>query len=1123
MSHFNWLHITDLHYGQPDQEYLWSNVREAFFEDLRKLHERTGPWNAVFFTGDLVFSGEQTEYDKLESEVLTRIWDELRQLGSGDAILLAVPGNHDLIRPNNNSQPDAALRQLLRDGGFDEIAKEFWKEPNGEYSSVVQNAFQTYKRWWNKALYRNVETLVDGILPGDFAATLLLPDKRIGVLGLNSTFLQLAPGNFQGRLVLDPRQVFAVCPDVGDWAEKHDACILLTHQGPAWLTNAARDDFREINPAGRFAVHLYGHMHENLLTASSEGGGPISVAWQSASLFGMEKFGEPPTIIRQHGYAVGRLTFSPDQTTVRCWPRIAIRDSSGWRCHADHARARLENDEGTASMAFRNTPAKRIDTNTSSEQLEETGVLEADVTEQVISIEAPLAISTLQKRIKTVPRCRLIAEGQHRAIRKEEQAQFEYFLRSKRVVVVVADWGLGKDGFLGVCLERLSPKESAVDVYRLRCEDAETVEQLLSAAASQFGISFQEFCALAVPLASPILILDEVGAALIEGPINGSFNRFIQSILDYCPNLSVVIVVRHVPDNYTPDVVALNPLDTPDVRTYLSNHSKDRGDFDQGDEWERIQRWSDGLPMHLDRLLDLLEFGTLTAILEDEGETAGTILELGEPVPRALREAVDTLAKAGDPISRRSFKMLKVLTVLAEGETLTSVKHFYPTEPFQFVNAKELSSLSLLGSSSETAFYSDLATARGRQLSRVETPKVLRVPRQVRDLVRSLITESEKSDIIHTSTELMFGRRWREGKIHLRTDRPSLSESANPELGNEHIVIRYLLAEALKRGIAQQVRRIARLGIGYCAQLKSRDRFRDLAITSGELVHLLEGSDYLPEFLEAASLYGTSLRMSSRQEEAIRIMEKALEHDESMNTDMKLSLHLNLALAHESEGHQAESVAAAKNVLELTPKDSASALQAEAVIAEATESGIELRKHLISLEQIARDKRYFVTANNIALVLARKEKDWKQSLRYQEKVLSGREDLYNRTRAVIDKVELLTQNNSISKLTTRDRTLLGAAYAYSYGQRMTGLFDRCHTVIWGLLTRENLLGQLIRLFRHSSFWWRIKGDERKESKYLHELDTVDVTAFRDSGLEIEIQYLLRRRDNSGGQGAKRDE
>ena len=56
---FNWLHLSDLHYGLGGQGPLWPNVRESFFKDLERVLPRIGTVHCVCFTGDLVQSGQK--------------------------------------------------------------------------------------------------------------------------------------------------------------------------------------------------------------------------------------------------------------------------------------------------------------------------------------------------------------------------------------------------------------------------------------------------------------------------------------------------------------------------------------------------------------------------------------------------------------------------------------------------------------------------------------------------------------------------------------------------------------------------------------------------------------------------------------------------------------------------------------------------------------------------------------------------------------------------------------------------------------------------------------------------------------------------------------------------------
>src|SRR5262245_44355167 len=99
MRKVSWLQLTDLHCGMKDQDHLWPNIRQAFFEDLEEMHAQTGPWSLVFFTGDLVQEGSSEEFKRLD-DVLEQIWQKFKQLGSSP-LLVPVPGNHDLCRPDS--------------------------------------------------------------------------------------------------------------------------------------------------------------------------------------------------------------------------------------------------------------------------------------------------------------------------------------------------------------------------------------------------------------------------------------------------------------------------------------------------------------------------------------------------------------------------------------------------------------------------------------------------------------------------------------------------------------------------------------------------------------------------------------------------------------------------------------------------------------------------------------------------------------------------------------------------------------------------------------------------------------------------------------------------------------
>jgi len=124
MTTFRWLHLTDLHFGMSGQASLWPNMEEIFLKDLAILHEQVGPWDMVLSTGDLTQSGGKSEFDELD-RLLQRFWDRFKELGFTPEFF-AVPGNHDLIRPANTSNP--ALITLLHTWSLPAVQTPFWED-----------------------------------------------------------------------------------------------------------------------------------------------------------------------------------------------------------------------------------------------------------------------------------------------------------------------------------------------------------------------------------------------------------------------------------------------------------------------------------------------------------------------------------------------------------------------------------------------------------------------------------------------------------------------------------------------------------------------------------------------------------------------------------------------------------------------------------------------------------------------------------------------------------------------------------------------------------------------------------------------------------------------------------
>src|SRR5205823_4405507 len=122
-----------------------------------------------------------------------------------------------------------------------------------------------------------------------------------------------------------------------------------------------------------------------------------------------------------------------------------------------------------------------------------------------------------------------------------------------------------------------------------------------------------------------------------------------------------------------------------------------------------------------------------------EAELEGSSLLLSEATPPGLVHAVSKVAKSEDKRSKRSFRLLKVLSVLPYGETLDSLSHYLSTEPFFLENALQLNELRLLDVVPLQRTTLQIRT-HSATLADSGLPKLLKVPRQVRDYVQTLLS-----------------------------------------------------------------------------------------------------------------------------------------------------------------------------------------------------------------------------------------------------------------------------------------------------------------------------------------------------------------------------------------------
>ncbi len=1102
----NWIHFTDLHFGLDRESWLWPTVRQRVLQDLESTTERFAGCDLVFFTGDLVQSGAAAEYDALNRE-LEKIWRVLSKRGK-DPLLCVVPGNHDLLRPPSGSPIAKTLVHVWPED--EELQRQFWAVRESEYRSALDKFFANYSTW-RSSVSVPIVPLTAGTLPGDFSATYHKGNVRLGIVGLNSTFLQIDKGNFKEKLAIHVSQVNSVCNgDPQHWLAEQSASVLLMHHPPSWLSPVSRQHYRqEIYPSGRFIAHLCGHLHEPEHFETSEAGAAPRRLRQGPSLFGLAEWQGVEPIKRTHGYNAGQFVFEADDGLEKLWPKISLTGRDGALNIAPDYTYNLK-DECVVTAFDLNTDAKAGIGSVEADAKETPQLVKAPAAQSLSLLDSEPTEAIARSSLVAAPRFTLAPAPHYRATRQDEQSQFEHELRRSRQVWIAAEWGTGLEGFLAAGLDRLSDLAAAADVFLLRCDELEDVNALEASFLQQFGYPLHVLSTLLAALPCCFLILDGLQPSICAGEGLIGLQRIVNLITEYCPKLRLIITSNAPPNPSAFVPIQLRPLELPEVRVYLLHHPDASAETREPDPdlIETLHERSDGLPTHLDRLIKAMKVASPEAVLEADLETSITQQEPDELTPRALVHAVNTLLTSEDRSSRRNLKLLHVLTLLPYGETLDTLRHYLPTEPFFPENAIKLQELGLIDVIRLQQTAPQLGSSENRAAD--SAPKLLKVRRPVRDHVLTLLSETEKEEIVLAGIEKVFGRNWR-FKVKLRKLPIEHREYLNAGAGNEFALIHQLAIIARAKGDNAVVSRVAKLGIQYAEHPESSERWHDLAVAGGALLQLLDRDRHREEWARLTGLYGGALRMSDKKQESLTYLRAALEAGEAQfSAADRAEIWMEIALVDKDED-PAAATAAARHALEYAKKDSATHVHAEALIAELNLSGKARIDALDEIEKRARGKGQEGIANSVALNLYQLVDDPKDELRYLNRVLETEDPGYTRIRALINKAEALTRLPKQDVLKGAELAELTKAYSYLHAQRFGSLFDRCHEMLWDTFEAQGDTQRLLRLFRHSSFLWRLRGRDEQESAYLKRLSETKLQEQPPAKtMVIEFSYFLRR-------------
>lgn len=267
MSTVTWLHLSDWH--QKGADFDRKVVRNALLKDLRTrklIDQRLETVDFVIFSGDLAFSGQDSEYKTAATEFLEPV---LEAVSVSKARFFLVPGNHDLDRQE---------LELFASwcGLFRERKKVAEALTNPYRRDVLFHPMRGYSRFVHSFLGSDVirEPAYS------YAVAFEAGRRKIAIVGLNSAWMsgqRIVEGdvNDYGALILGEPQFFdhLQSPDVIE----ADLVIALMHHPFAWFSDVEGRLFVEQCITRGVHFVLRGHEHESQVSIPSGTGGSHAV------------------------------------------------------------------------------------------------------------------------------------------------------------------------------------------------------------------------------------------------------------------------------------------------------------------------------------------------------------------------------------------------------------------------------------------------------------------------------------------------------------------------------------------------------------------------------------------------------------------------------------------------------------------------------------------------------------------------------------------------------------------------------------------------------------------------------------------------------------------------------
>ncbi|MCS3402522.1 SIR2 family protein [Pantoea sp. B566] len=689
----------------------------------------------------------------------------------------------------------------------------------------------------------------------------------------------------------------------------------------------------------------------------------------------------------------------------------------------------------------------------------------------------------------------------HRNIRLVEQSQFADDIKTHRVASIIADWGMERNGFLYSLKENEFSPIYSKRIFNVNIEGCESIDDIDRRFKDRFGHSLHTFVVIASEWNDIVILFEDV-TSLDKQHIFNNYLKLINLLLDFIPNVLIINSGDASLAKLEFPIIALKPLSEPDVKSYIMEHPDGEKEFLAQSYFDSIVRLSSGLPTRLNNIMRQLKVVGIESLLEDEYNQKIDLDEFkdDDPIPPHLKESL--LSFITKKNSTRHYELLKILSILQYGDTYSRLKRFNGNSPFSISDFLDISACGLTTTSEKIIVLSE------KGLKEKEPVHVINP--LVGIYIRQGIENDEYHSIVRKYLDLTFGDMWISGDIKFnQSSLRYLQDVSKSGPGNAHILISAYLRHAVEKDMRREIKATFNLALAFFQFLENNERYKDLIFSATEIKALMKDSSEIIQLGRLHYSLAKGLRMLSYKKESVDEMLLALKQP-SLFKDQEIAFcKLQIALAYDNmTGYEAEATTYAEEVKKSSATNSSTFVHAELILAKNSSDVSRIQQ----LKKVLRKSERYgfkVVKSQAAILISRYQDDHEENDKLLNSALMNLNDTYSTYNVIVERNISYLDRNMVDCIKDADINILCIAYSYFYSQRIDILLQKTHRILWAVFVDRKDNESLIKLFRYSSFVWRLKNDHESEQKYADLLNVIEMK-LNDDYLNDLIKYARVR-------------